>query len=105
MQNIFEPVFSMTRYVLTGASILVGGLFAGPAGADHDGRLVKIIVINMFGGPAPSEASAFTGNLHLTEAIHVRGLSPDYPIILCNADDVCQMIAGEGYANVAASAM
>jgi hypothetical protein len=96
-------VFSTARYVMTGASMLAGAVFAGPAWADHDGRPVKIMIINMFGGPAPSEASAFTGNLHLNEAIHVRGLSPDYPNILCNSDDVCQMIAGEGHANVAAS--
>jgi purine nucleoside permease len=68
MQNIFETVLSTTRYVLTGASVLAGAAFAGPAWADHDGRPVKIMIINMFGGPAPSEASAFTGNLNLTEA-------------------------------------
>jgi purine nucleoside permease len=103
MPNIFEAPFATTKYLLTGASILAG--FAAPAQADHGGRPVKIMIINMFGGPAPSEASAFTGNLHLTEAIPVRGLSPDYPNILCNSDDVCQMIAGEGHANVAASTM
>jgi purine nucleoside permease len=101
MHNIFESVLSATRHVLTGACIFGGACIAGPAMADHDGRPVKIMIINMFGGPAPSEASAFTGNLHLTEMIHVRGLSPDYPNILCNSDDVCQMIAGEGHANVA----
>src|ERR1700750_945038 len=105
MQNIFEAVFSMIWYVLTGASILAGALFAGPAWADHDGRPVKIMIINMFGGPFPSEAAAFTGSLPLTEAILVRGRSPDYPNIVCNSDDVCQMIAGEGHANVAASTM
>jgi purine nucleoside permease len=68
--------------LLTGASILGGALFAGPALADHDGRPMKVMIINMFGGPFPSEASAFTGNLQLIEAIHVRGLSPDYPNIL-----------------------
>jgi purine nucleoside permease len=105
MQNILAAVFSKTRYVLTGASVLAGAFFVGPAWADHDGRPVKIMIINMFGGPFPSEAAAFTGNLHLTETIHVRGLSPDYPDILCNSDDVCQMIAGEGHANVATSTM
>jgi purine nucleoside permease len=105
MQNIFAAVFSTTRYVLTGACVLAGALFVGPAWADQDGRPVKIMIINMFGGPFPSEAAAFTGNLHLTETIHVRGLSPDYPDILCNSDDVCQMIAGEGHANVATSTM
>jgi hypothetical protein len=65
------------------------------------------MIINMFGGtPFPfSEASAFTGNLGLTQSIPVRGLSPDYPNILCNSDDVCQMVTGEGHANVAASTM
>jgi hypothetical protein len=67
MQNIFDTVLATTKYVLTGASILCGAIFAGPAWADHDARPVKIMIINMFGGPAPSEASAFTGNLHLTE--------------------------------------
>lgn len=95
MQNIFETFSSTTRLVLTWAGILAGAFFASPAWADHDGRPVKIMIINMFGGPFPSEASAFTGNLHLTEAVHVRGLSPDYPDILCNSDDICQMIAGE----------
>ena len=103
--RMIETALSTTRCLLAGASIFVAALFADPALADHDGRPVKIMIINMFGGPAPSEASAFTGNLHLTEAIHVRGLSPDYPTILCNSDDVCQMIAGEGHANVAASTM
>ena len=105
MQSTFETVFSTARYVLTGVSVLAGAFLAGPAQADHDGRPVKIMIINMFGGPFPSEAAAFTGNLHLTETIHVRGLSPDYPNILCNSDDVCQMIAGEGHANVTASTM
>jgi purine nucleoside permease len=95
MQTITKTVLSICRLVVTGASILGAAIFAGPAWADHDGRPVKIMIINMFGGPFPSEAAAFTGNLHLTEAIHVRGLSPDYPNILCNSDDVCQMIAGE----------
>ena len=105
MQSIFGNVFSTAKCVFTSASILAGALLAGPAWADHDGRPVKIMIINMFGGPFPSEAAAFTGNLHLTETIHVRGLSPDYPNILCNSDGVCQMIAGEGHANATASTM
>jgi Purine nucleoside permease (NUP) len=43
--------------------------------------------------------------LRWRRAVPVRGLSPDYPNILCNSDDVCQMVAGEGHANVAASTM
>src|SRR3984893_5096235 len=105
--RMFETFRSMTRYLLAGASVLVAALFASPSFADDDGRPVKIMIINMFGGaPFPfSEASAFTGNLGLIQSIPVRGLSPDYPTILCNSDDVCQMVAGEGHANVAASTM
>jgi purine nucleoside permease len=99
--RIFEAVLSIT---LAAASVGVAALFAGPSYADDFGRPVKVMIINMFGG-ADSEASAFTGNLKLTESIPVRGLSPDYPNIMCNSDDVCQMVAGEGHANVAASTM
>jgi purine nucleoside permease len=102
---MFETVLSLTRYLLAGASVLVAALFADPSFAHDNARPVKVMIINMFGGNAPSEASAFTGNLGLTESIPVRGLSPDYPNILCNSDDVCQMVAGEGHANVAASTM
>jgi purine nucleoside permease len=104
---MFETVRSTTKCLLAGASVLAAALFAGPSFADDDARSVKVMIINMFGGtPFPfSEASAFTANLGLTESIPVRGLSPDYPNILCNSDDVCQMVAGEGHANVAASTM
>src|SRR5271155_2357316 len=96
-----ETVLSITRHLLS-ASVLVAALITGPSFADA--RPVKVMIINMFGG-ANSEASAFTGNLRLTESIPVRGLSPDYPNIMCNIEDVCQMVAGEGHANVAASTM
>jgi purine nucleoside permease len=105
--RMFETVQSMTARLLAGAAVLVVALFAGPSFASNGARPVKVMIINMFGGtPFPhSEASAFTSNLALTEAIPVRGLSPDYPNVLCNSDDVCQMVAGEGHANVAASTM
>src|ERR1700730_779173 len=105
--RMIETALSTTRCLLAGASVLVAALFAGPAFADDDGRPVKVMIINMFGGtPFPfSEASAFTDNLKLYESIPVRGLSPVYPNILCNADDVRQIVAGEGHANVAASTM
>ena len=105
--RMFETVLSITRRLVTGASVLVAALFVGPSFAADAARPVKVMIINMFGGtPFPhSEASAFTGNLGLTESIRVRGLSPDYPDVLCNVDDVCQMVAGEGHANVAASTM
>src|SRR5258708_12306476 len=104
---MFETFLSITRHLLAGASGLVAALFAGPSFADDDAGAVKVMIINMFGGaPFPfSEASAFTSNLGLTKSIPVRGLSPDYPNILCNSDDVCQMVAGEGHANVPASTL
>src|SRR5437868_14865947 len=106
-QKIIETALSTTRCLLAGASVLVATLFTGPAFADDDGRPVKVMIINMFGGtPFPfSEASAFTAHLGLTESIPVRGLSPDYSNILCNSDEVCQMVARGCHATVAASAM
>ena len=88
-----ETVLSITRHLLR-ASVLVAALITGPSFADA--RPVKVMIINMFGNtPFPdSEASAFTGNLKLKESIPVRGLSPDYPNIMCNSNDVCQMVAG-----------
>ena len=100
--RMLETVLPITRHLLVGAIFLTAALFAGPSFADDHARPVKVMIINMFGGTF-SEASAFTGNLGLTQSIPVRGLSPDYPNILCNSDDVCQMIAGEGHANVATS--
>jgi len=75
------------------------------AGSDEGGqastlpRAVKVLVINMFGG----EAQPFLDNLHLTQDIAVPGLSPDYPDVHCNGDDVCELTTGEDHTNVAAS--
>lgn len=98
-----------TRSAAVAAAVVALACAAAPAlaGPDTGARPVKLMIINMFGGtPFPgSEASAFTGNLGLTEAIPVRGLSADYPNVMCNADDVCQMVTGEGHANAAASTL
>ncbi|MBV8189091.1 MAG: purine nucleoside permease [Alphaproteobacteria bacterium] len=105
--RIFGTALSIVRYLLAATNVFLAVLFAGPSFADDGARPVKVMIINMFGGtPFPfSEASAFTGNLRLTQSTRVRGLSPDYPDVLCNSDDVCQMVTGEGYANAAASTM
>jgi purine nucleoside permease len=105
MHRMLATVLSITKHLPIGAGVLVSALLASPTFAHDNARSVKVMIINMFGGNAPSEASAFTGNLGLTQSIPIRGLSPDYPNILCNSDDVCQMVAGEGHANVAASTM
>ena len=99
--GMLKKTLSTSGRFLAAASALFAISAAGPAFADDDGRPVKVMIINMFS----SEGSAFTTPLNLTEAVPVRGLSPDYPNIMCNSDNVCQMIAGEGHANVAASTM
>jgi purine nucleoside permease len=40
---------------------------------------------------------------HVTESIAVPRLSPDYPEVFCNSDDVCLITTGMGHANAAAS--
>jgi purine nucleoside permease len=65
----------------------------------HAGRAVKVLIITMFGG----EAAPWMEPLGMTEAIEVPGLSPDYPEVHCNADDVCLLTTGMGHANVAAT--
>jgi purine nucleoside permease len=63
------------------------------------GRPVKVLIITMFGG----EAGPWMEPLGMTEAIEVPGLSPDYPEVHCNSDDVCLLTTGMGHANVAAT--
>jgi purine nucleoside permease len=62
-------------------------------------RTVKALIITMFGG----ESGAWVTGLKLTQKITVPGLSPDYPDVLCNTDDVCLVTTGMGHANAAAS--
>lgn len=62
-------------------------------------RPLKVVIISMF---AP-EGEPWIAPFQLKEAIVVPGLSPDYPAIKCNADDVCLMVSGMGHANAAAS--
>lgn len=65
------------------------------------GRPVKVMIISMF---AP-EGQVWLDRLGPWEAIKVAGLSPDYPEIHCNRQDVCVMTTGMGHANAAASTM
>jgi purine nucleoside permease len=62
-------------------------------------RGVKVLVISMFS----FERMAWETGLGLTDNIRVPGLSPDYPDVACNADDVCVVTTGMGHANAAAS--
>jgi purine nucleoside permease len=62
-------------------------------------RHVKVLIISMF---AP-EGKTWLDHLGKTQSIEVAGLSPDYPAVHCNHDDVCVVTTGMGHANAAAT--
>ncbi|PMS16995.1 purine nucleoside permease [Trinickia dabaoshanensis] len=71
------------------------------AGYGSHGRHVKVMIISMF---AP-EGQVWLDHLGPWESIPVAGLSPDYPDVHCNKQDICVMTTGMGHANAAASTM
>jgi purine nucleoside permease len=80
----------LTALLLAGAAVTAA---AAPA------RPVKVMIISMF----DKEADIWNDKLQLTQSIAVPGLSPRYPVVHCNADDVCQLTTDMGKANAAAS--
>jgi purine nucleoside permease len=62
---------------------------------------VKVMIISMFG----PEGQVWLDKLGPWKTISVPGLSPDYPDVHCNAQQVCVMTTGMGHANAAASLM
>jgi purine nucleoside permease len=68
---------------------------------DGRGQPVKVMIISMFG----PEAQVWLDKLGPWKAIRVAGLSPDYPVVNCNRQEVCVMTTGMGHANAAASLM
>ncbi len=89
-----------------------GALFSGTASANdneqspsHDGgshgQPVKVMIISMFG----PEGQVWLDRLGPWHDIAVDGLSPDYPNVHCNRQDVCVMTTGMGHSNAAASIM
>ncbi len=72
-------------------------LYAGAQTASP--RPVKVMIVSMF---AP-EGQVWLDNLALNESIMVPGLSPTYPTVHCNSDDVCQITTDMGKANAASS--
>src|SRR5258705_320910 len=64
-------------------------------------RPIKALVITMF---AP-EAQPWIDAFRLDQKVPIPGLSPDYPDLHCNADDVCLVTTGMGHANAAASTL
>jgi purine nucleoside permease len=85
------------------SSLLLAASLAGAAAAPAAAapREIKALVITMF---AP-EAEPWINSFKLWQAITVPGLSPDYPALRCNADDVCLVTTGMGHANAAASTL
>ncbi|MEO6920261.1 MAG: purine nucleoside permease [Collimonas sp.] len=71
------------------------------ADATAQGRPVKVMIITMFG----PEGQAWLDRIGPWKTISVPGLSPDYPDVHCNKQDVCVITTGMGYANASASIM
>ncbi|RAR61168.1 purine nucleoside permease [Paraburkholderia unamae] len=69
--------------------------------ASAHARPVKVMIVTMF---AP-EAKTWLDRLGPWQSVTIAGLSPDYPAVQCNANDVCVMTTGMGHANAAASTM
>lgn len=75
-------------------------------GASHakshaHGQPVKVMIVSMFG----PEGKVWLDHLGPWREIAVDGLSPDYPTVHCNRQEVCVMTTGMGHANAAASIM
>ena len=81
--------------------ITLSALSLGSAKAQTSPRQVKVLIISLF---AP-EAAPWIKNLALDQKIALPGLSPDFPAVACNADDVCLMTTGMGHSNAATSTM
>jgi purine nucleoside permease len=77
------------------------GLAASLTAQAAEPRALKVLIITMFG----PEAQPWIEPFALKEEIAVPGLSPDYPALRCNADDVCLLTTGMGHANAAASTL
>ena len=101
----------LTRTILSiGAVALTACAATASSAQDNDaafyesgahGRHVKVMIISMF---AP-EGQVWLDHLGPWESIPVAGLSPDYPDVHCNKQDICVMTTGMGHANAAASTM
>ena len=59
----------------------------------------RVVVVNFFG----LEAAPWLAVLHADVRVMVPGLPAEFPWLQCTADAICQMTAGMGHANAAAS--
>jgi purine nucleoside permease len=99
MQRKFRGSPRFSWALVAGAFVVEG---ASPSSAQNDvggPRPVKVLIISMFG----PEGQPWIDGLGLDQQLSVPGLSPDYPTVNCNADDVCQLTTGMGHTNAAAS--
>jgi purine nucleoside permease len=64
-------------------------------------RSPRVMIVSMFG----PEGQVWLDRLGPWRETRVPGLSPDYPLVRCNADAVCVMTTGMGHSNAAASTM
>ncbi|PHV11388.1 purine-nucleoside phosphorylase [Chitinimonas sp. BJB300] len=85
--------------VLTSSSVMAANVDVSDIIQARRARPVKAMVISMF---AP-ESEPWVKQLKLNQEIRVPGLSPDYPVVRCNRNDVCNVVTGMGYANAAAT--
>jgi len=65
------------------------------------GREVKVMIVTMFA----LEAKVWLDHLGPWDTIRIPGLSPDYPDVHCNRQNVCVMTTDMGHTNAAASIM
>jgi len=103
--NPLPALFAIARRrtdVLT-AALLATLALSGCAGMKDapTPRAPKVMIVSMF---AP-EAQNWLDELGPWKATPVAGLSEDYPMVQCNAADVCVMTTGMGHTNAAASMM
>lgn len=92
-----SPFLRLPRDIVL-ATVLACGALSVHAAAPPP-RPVKVMVISMFA----LEEAVWTDKLKLNRSIAVPGLSPSYPAVRCNADDVCHLTTDMGKANAAAS--
>ncbi|RKP45288.1 purine-nucleoside phosphorylase [Trinickia fusca] len=89
---------ALTACAATASNAQSTDSFAETAGHGHP---MKVMIISMFG----PEGQVWLDKLGPWESIPVAGLSPDYPDVHCNKQDICVMTTGMGHANAAASTM
>ncbi|KLU26967.1 purine nucleoside permease [Caballeronia mineralivorans PML1(12)] len=99
------PALSLAAATATLAFSACAPTFAQDAdgfrSGDGRGQPVKVMIISMFG----PEGQVWLDKLGPWKAIRVTGLSPDYPVVNCNRQDICVMTTGMGHTNAAASLM